>query len=63
MTFVFLSNSVFKLDTSLLMKDNESVLACCSHLFCFEMTVMRSLRFSGADPARVHWVHVHPPCV
>ena len=19
--------------------------------------------FAGADPARVHWVHVHPPCV
>ena len=18
---------------------------------------------AGADPARVHWVHVHPPCV
>ena len=34
----------------------------------FEATVFslkntRLMDQSGADPARVHWVHVHPPCV
>ena len=65
---VLLCNSDFKLESSLLMRDNASVLDCCSCFFWLEMAVRRSFRFLNlfsilSDSSLIHvtifWVLSH----